>query len=41
MYKDGESILYQHDNYAMIKFHTLDGNRDVCIGRKDMNINNL
>ena len=41
MYKDGGSILYQYDNYAIIKFHTLEGNRDVYIGSKDMNINDL
>ena len=41
MYKDGGSILYKYDNYAIIKFHTLEGNRDVYIGSKDMNINDL
>ncbi len=41
MYKDGGSILYQYDNYAIIKFHTLEGNRDVYIGSRDMNINDL
>lgn len=41
IYKDGGSILYKYDNYAIIKFHTLEGNRDVYIGSKDMNINDL
>lgn len=40
-YKDGGSILYKYDNYAIIKFHKLEGNRDVYIGSKDMNINDL
>ena len=41
MYKDGGSILYKYDNYAIIKCHTLEGNRDVYIGSKDMSINDL
>ena len=41
MYKDGGSIEYHYDNYTIIKFHTLDGNRDVYIGTKDMTINDL
>ena len=32
MYKDGGSILYKYDNYAIIKCHTLEGNRDVYNG---------
>ncbi len=41
MYKDGGSMIYKYNNYAIIKCHTLDGNRDVYIGSKDMNINDL
>lgn len=41
MYKDGGSILYKYDNYAIIKCHTLEENRDVYIGSKDMSINDL
>ena len=41
MYKDGGSIIYKYDNYTIIKFHTLDGNRDVYIGNKNMDINDL
>ena len=41
MYQDGGSMIYKYDNYAIIKCHTLDGNRDVYIGSKDMNINDL
>lgn len=41
MYKDGGSIEYHYDNYTIIKCHTLDGNRDVYIGTKDMTIHDL
>ena len=41
IYKDGGSIIYQYSNYTIIKCHTLDGNRDVYIGAKDMTINDL
>ena len=41
MYEDGGSIRYQYSNYTIIKCHTLDGNRDVYIGSKDMTINDL
>ena len=40
-YKDGGSIEYHYENYTIIKCHTLSGNRDVYIGIKDMNINDL
>lgn len=40
-YKDGGSIVYHYGNYTIIKYHTIEGNRDVYIGTKDMNINNL
>ena len=40
-YDDGGSIEYHYENYTIIKFHTLDGNRDVYIGTKDMTISDL
>ena len=40
-YDDGGSIEYHYENYTIIKFHTLDGNRDVYIGIKNMTINDL
>lgn len=41
VYKDGGSTEYHYNNYTIIKMHTLDGNRDVYIGTKDMTINNI
>ena len=38
MYKDGGSIEYHYENYIIIKCHTLDGNRDVYIGNKDLKL---
>ena len=38
-YDDGGSVLYDFGDYRIIKYHTLDGNRDVYIGTKDMDIN--
>ena len=35
-YDDGGSIEYHYENYTIIKFHTLDGNRDVYIGVPEM-----
>lgn len=40
-YKDGGSKEYHYDNYTIIKCHTLDGNRDVYIGTKDMTLNDV
>lgn len=40
-YDDGGSIEYHYENYTIIKFHTLGGNRNVYIGNKDLNINDL
>ncbi len=40
-YDDGGSVEYHYENYTIIKYHTLDGNRDVYIGTKDMTINDL
>jgi len=41
MYKDGGSIEYHYDNYTLIKFHTLDGNKDVYIGNKNLKLNDI
>ena len=38
VYKDGGSQMYQYPEYTIIKYHTLDGNRDVYIGATDMGI---
>lgn len=38
-YKDGGSVVFDFGDYKIIKYHTLDGNRDVYIGTKDMDIN--
>ena len=41
MYKDGGSMEYHYENYTIIKYHTVDGNRDVYIGTKDLKLNNI
>jgi len=41
MYQDGGSMIYQYDDYTIIKLHDLAGNRDVYIGNPEMTINNL
>ncbi len=38
---DGGSTKYYYNDFSIIKFHSLDGNRDVYIGRTDMDINVL
>lgn len=40
-YKDGGSIEYHYENYTIIKCHTLDGNRDVYIGTKDLKLTDI
>jgi hypothetical protein len=40
-YDDGGSMEYHYENYTIIKVHTIDGNRDVYIGNKDMTIHDL
>lgn len=37
-YDDGGSSMYKYPDYTIIKYHTLDGNRDVYIGTTDMDI---
>ncbi len=41
MYKDGGSMEYYYENYTIIKCHTLDGNRDVYIGTKNLRLTNV
>ena len=38
VYKDGGSQVYKYPEYTIIKYHTIDGNRDVYIGSTDMDI---
>ncbi len=40
-YKDGGSQIYNYENYTIIKYHNLEGNRDVYIGTKTMTINDV
>ena len=37
--KDGGSQIYKYDNLNIIRYHTIDGNRDIYIGSSDMDIN--
>ena len=37
-FDDGGSQIYKYPEYTIIKYHTLDGNRDVYIGAVDMKI---
>ena len=41
IYKDGGSMEYYYDNYTIIKFATLSGNRDVYIGTKDLRLTDI
>ena len=41
MYKDGGSMEYYYDNYTIIKFATLSGNRDVYIGTKELRLTDI
>lgn len=41
MYEDGGSMEYHYENYTVIKCHTVDGNRDVYIGTKDLKLNDV
>lgn len=40
-YDDGGSMEYHYENYTIIKYHTLDGNRDVYMGIKGMKLNDI
>ena len=39
-YKDGGSIEYRYKDYTILKFNTLDGNKDLIIAMSDSIINN-
>lgn len=39
-YKDGGSTEYRYKDYTILKFNTLDGNKDLIIGMSDSIINN-
>ena len=41
MYKDGGSMEYYYDNYTIIKFATLSGNRYLYIGTKDLRLTDI
>ena len=40
-YDDGGSIEYYYDNYTILKYNTLDGNKDLIIGQKESIINTI
>lgn len=40
-YDDGGSAIFRYKDYSILKFHTLDGNRDVYFGSRDMDINTI
>lgn len=41
VYKDGGTTEYHYENYTIIKCHSLDGNRDVYIGNKDLKLSDI
>ena len=41
MYRDGGTTEWYYDTYTIIKFHSLDGNRDVYIGIPEMRLNTI
>lgn len=40
-YADGGSRCYLYEDYSILKFHTLEGNRDLYFGTPSMNINDV
>ncbi len=40
-YDDGGSVEYHYDDYTIIKLHTMNGNRDVYIGNKNLKLNDI
>lgn len=40
-YDDGGSMEYHYEDYTIIKYHTLDGNRDVYMGMKGISLNDI
>lgn len=41
VYRDGGSKEYHYEDYTIIKFNTLDGNKDVYIGNKKLSVNDV
>lgn len=41
IYMDGGSIKYKYDKFSIIKYNSLDGNRDIYVGKPNMDINVL
>ena len=41
VYKDGGTTEYHYENYTIIKCHSLEGNRDVYIGNKDLKLSDI
>ena len=39
IYKDGGTMIYNYENYTIIKFHSLDGNQNLYIGTHEMKYN--
>lgn len=40
-YDDGGSIEYHYDNYTIIKLHTIDGNRNIYFGNKNLKLKDV
>lgn len=40
-YDDGGSMEYHYEDYTIIKYHTLDGNRDIYMGMKGISLNDI
>ena len=38
VFKDGGSTIYDFGDFRILKYHTLDGNRDIFIGKPEMTI---
>lgn len=41
IFKDGGSIKYRYPTFSIIKFNSLDGNKDIYIGKPEMSISVL
>lgn len=41
IYKDGGTVIYKYENYWIIKFNTIDGNKDLCISRPNVSYNDI
>lgn len=41
IYMDGGSIKYKYDKFSIVKYNSLDGNRDIYVGKPNMDINVL